>query len=367
MNVAPLPIVFSIPVFNALPARPAEPDRSVRTAIAGAPVADSSKTFSRPRTSHPLHGRRLNGEDLGVVGSGVSGEVHRFRIEGKEYIVKSMHGQADRAMFEKEVAAFRQLEPNSNVCGPEALAFVNGRPSMLFKPHTLPTTTIAERAASLPPNDQLAVLEVAARDVLKGLKHLHENGLVHGDVKPANTVIDPNTLDVKLIDLGHSTAASEADPRTGREVLRSRCGRTGDPDYVAPELEHPELGNRALSAGHTLQSVDVFAVGRMLQDWLVQADKRFEEVHGGRPADAMACVDPQVAKWMERRKRLGDVAARMVRTDAGKRPMVESALQGLTPASPSDRVQGRRVLGQLVAAEKAAKAAKQRAAAPSAT
>ena len=25
MNVAPLPIVFSIPVFNALPARPAEP------------------------------------------------------------------------------------------------------------------------------------------------------------------------------------------------------------------------------------------------------------------------------------------------------------------------------------------------------
>jgi hypothetical protein len=107
-----------------------------------------------------------------------------------------------------------------------------------------------------------------------------------------------------------------------------------------------------------LQSIDVFAVGRMLQDWLKHADTRFEKVHGGPASARMAAGNPDVARWMERRKRLGDVAAQMLDNDPGKRPLVKAALKALTPDSRTERVEGRKVLGQLVAVDAADKTAK---------
>ncbi|MDB5818914.1 MAG: hypothetical protein JWQ11_2554 [Rhizobacter sp.] len=314
--------------------------------------------FTRPEQSHPLSGLNLKGINRKVIGAGVSGEVCRFTINGQNYIVKSMNGEAERTMFEKEVFAFRKLKPHDNICAPLAFANVNGKPSMLFADHTLPTTSIATRAASLPPNDQLAVMEVYARDLLRGLGAMHDEEIAHGDIKQANTVFNPKTLQFEIIDLGHSTVASASDSRTGGQVLRRRSGHSGDPGYTSPELKNPLLGNKKLTAQGTLQSIDVFAVGRILQDWLANADKRFEQVHGSKPSVEMAAGNPDVAKWMERRKRLGDVARQMLKKDPGERPVVDAALEALTPTSPADRMEGRKVLGQLAAAEKAEKARK---------
>ncbi|KAK8751961.1 hypothetical protein OTU49_011337 [Cherax quadricarinatus] len=45
--------------------------------------------------------------------------------------------------------------------------------------------------------------------LLRGLKHLHDNGIVHADLKPPNIMWDANTSTFKLVDFGVSFATSE--------------------------------------------------------------------------------------------------------------------------------------------------------------
>jgi len=78
--------------------------------------------------------------------------------------------------------------------------------------------------------------------VLSGLIELHERGLVHGDVKPGNVVIDPRRGAV-LIDLGVA-----ADLRRGRGLAG------GTHPYMAPEVMLGRVDPRA----------DLFAAGMLL-------------------------------------------------------------------------------------------------------
>ena len=67
-----------------------------------------------------------------------------------------------------------------------------------------------------------------ARQVAQALRHLHEQGWVHGDVKPSNVVVSADGH-ATLIDLGFALRKSEAlltEIRTARGTL----------DYVAPEV-----------------------------------------------------------------------------------------------------------------------------------
>ena len=84
-------------------------------------------------------------------------------------------------------------------------------------------------------------------DVLSGLEAIHERGLVHGDVKPGNVLID-DTCRAVLIDLGVA-----ADLRAGRGV------GGGTPPYMAPEVACGAVNHRA----------DLFAVGLMLVEALI--------------------------------------------------------------------------------------------------
>lgn len=58
----------------------------------------------------------------------------------------------------------------------------------------------------------------ALLDVAKGLKHMHANGLSHGDLKPHNVMLrsddEDNTFSAKLIDFG-SLAMRDSDPVRG--------------------------------------------------------------------------------------------------------------------------------------------------------
>ncbi len=59
-----------------------------------------------------------------------------------------------------------------------------------------------------------------------GLRHMHERGYVHADMKPNNIVVIPGPL-CKVIDLGQSCKIGTVKPRI-----------QGTPDYIAPEQVH---------------------------------------------------------------------------------------------------------------------------------
>ncbi|KAI9491817.1 kinase-like domain-containing protein [Zychaea mexicana] len=101
------------------------------------------------------------------------------------------------------------------------------------------------------------------KQVVKGLQYLHENGLLHRDIKAANLLLDSGT--VRLADFGVSshllastssnnsnfTIAATSEQQQG-QTLRRRRSFVGTPCWMAPEiLQHREYN----------QKVDIWALG----------------------------------------------------------------------------------------------------------
>jgi serine/threonine-protein kinase PknK len=115
----------------------------------------------------------------------------------------------------------------------------------------------------------------AVADALEGIVFLHDAGLRHGDVKPANVVVGADGRAV-LIDLGLAAPLDEVPTRP-----------SGTPRYMAPEL----LDGSSAGAG-----ADLYALGVTLRDALAlagSADARLEAIaaHAGAPARADRPVD----------------------------------------------------------------------------
>ena len=74
-------------------------------------------------------------------------------------------------------------------------------------------------------------IAILLRKISQTLGRLHSRGLVHGDLAPANILID-NENAPHLVDFGLGV---------GTEPVETRIGLHGTPGYVAPELRrrHP--------------------------------------------------------------------------------------------------------------------------------
>lgn len=90
--------------------------------------------------------------------------------------------------------------------------------------------------------------EALAR-MARTLERLHERGLVHGHIKPANLLVDPMTGWLAIADVSN---AGSADRAAARRTLR----RPAIDRFIAPEQQEGELG----------ASVDQYALGRTAQD-----------------------------------------------------------------------------------------------------
>ena len=147
------------------------------------------------------------------------------------------------------------------------------------------------------------------RQVLSGLAHAHEQGIIHRDIKPANIMVTPKAplgLHVRILDFGLARML-EASTTTST----SNGVAVGTPSYMAPE----QCRGEQLDA-----RVDIYACGVVL----------FEMLTGKKPFianDPIAIVKKQIER----------AAAAPRRYRAGRLRRARTVVARALAKSPADR------------------------------
>jgi serine/threonine-protein kinase len=194
---------------------------------------------------------------LGLLGQGAMGRVYRGRDESleRDAAVKVMSlgmGDADaRARFAREATAAARLQ-HPNIVTIYELGEHEGAPFMALE---LLEGIDLQRAieGGLRPDPKVTLPIVL--QVLAGLGHAHEAGIVHRDVKPSNVFL-PRGRPAKIMDFGVARLAGGA---TSAGLV------VGTPNYMSPEQ---------VSAGEVDGRSDLFSVGLILYE-LVTGEKAF--------------------------------------------------------------------------------------------
>lgn len=101
--------------------------------------------------------------------------------------------------------------------------------------------------------------------VLDGIQHAHQKGLIHRDIKPSNVLVargEGGRAELKIIDFG---IAKATDPRAAEQTLFTVAGRLiGTPAYMSPEQASLD------GAGVDTRS-DVYSVSVLLYELLTGA------------------------------------------------------------------------------------------------
>ena len=188
---------------------------------------------------------------LRPLGSGGSGSVGLARDEasGLDVALKivAREGKA-AARAEREAAAAARLR-HERCLRAYALAHDEGHVYIAYE--YVPGRTLREALRDDGLDDRDAV--EAAAQILDGLAHAHEHGIIHRDVKPSNVLLaDGAAISVRLLDFG--LARTEED-----ETLTAVGDVPGTLAYIAPE----RLAGKGASPGS-----DVWATGVLLWEAL---------------------------------------------------------------------------------------------------
>lgn len=136
----------------------------------------------------------------------------------------------------------------------DGMAFI----TMEYVDGTSLSTVLAQRGAL-----SVSVVVALARQLVRALEAAHEQGVVHGDLKPANLLVAPDGL-LKVSDFGVATLARKpAVSGEDRVTPPHLAGAVvGTPEYMAPEL---------LIGGSPDARTDLYAAGIVLYECLTGA------------------------------------------------------------------------------------------------
>jgi serine/threonine-protein kinase len=195
---------------------------------------------------------------LGLLGKGAMGVVYRGVDEAldRQVALKVMAGHLDpdaRMRFKREAQAAARLQ-HPNIVTIYELGEHQGQPFMALE---LLEGIDLQRAIEegLRP-DPRATLPVVLQ-LLAGLGHAHEHGIVHRDVKPSNLFL-PKNRPAKIMDFGVARLAGGM--TTAGMVI-------GTPNYMSPE--------QVRAAGGVDGRSDLFSAGLILYE-LVTGEKAYQ-------------------------------------------------------------------------------------------
>ncbi|KPP62787.1 membrane-associated tyrosine- and threonine-specific cdc2-inhibitory kinase-like [Scleropages formosus] len=193
--------------------------------------------------------------NLGLLGRGSFGEVYKVLSlqDGQLYAVKRtvqcFRGHADRRRSLREARNHERLGPHPHILGFQAAWEEKGH---LYIQTELCCTNLLMYAEAKEPNLDEAAVWGYLCDLLLALQHLHSQGFIHLDIKPANVFLTQSGR-LKLGDFGLMVIrkGEQIEGLDGEERGEGEEGQEGDPRYMAPELLRGEYSPAA----------DVFSLG----------------------------------------------------------------------------------------------------------
>jgi len=256
---------------------------------------------------------------LGLLGQGAMGIVYRGRDDAleRDVAIKVMSAtvladQEARDRFVKEARAAARLQ-HPNIVTIYELGQHEGLPFMaleLLEGMDLQRTI----EAGIRPDPKLTLPIVL--QLLAGLGHAHEHGIIHRDVKPSNVFL-PHGRPIKIMDFGVA--------RVGGAGMATQGMVVGTPTYMSPEQ---------VKGGHLDGRSDLFSAGLILYE-LVTGEKclrgttvvelLYKVVHEDRDLSSL----PDEPGW----EALREVLRRALRRDPDERyPDARAMIQDLQRA-----------------------------------
>lgn len=177
-----------------------------------------------------------------AVGSGSFGSVHLAmnKVTGGLFVVKSAESEAGLQFLENEANILESLDsPHIVKCiGKEICGGGKNGVKNLFMEY-MAGGSLADIAEQFGGKLDEMVIRLYTKEILLGLKYLHENGIVHSDLKCKNVLLS-SSGDVKLADFGCSKRTKEPKAKPSAKNIAGISGIAGSPLWMAPEMLRKE-------------------------------------------------------------------------------------------------------------------------------
>eukprot|EP00754_Rhynchopus_humris_P006591 Rhum_TRINITY_DN13154_c0_g1::Rhum_TRINITY_DN13154_c0_g1_i1::g.57482::m.57482/K08817/CCRK; cell cycle related kinase len=202
--------------------------------------------------------RRYNIGDS--IGHGCYGTVHKavFKATGKCVAIKVLQNVKSSPRVDslscqafRELKALQRVQPHEHILGLYE-AFPHGAHICLVT--DLLHTDVHALLHALPGRYQLPadVVKSLLVGLLKGLAHIHDNGLIHRDLKPSNLLLTAEGV-LKIGDFGLARSYER-----GAAISSDMTHEVGTKWYRSPELL---LGSRSYTSG-----IDVWSTGCIMAE-----------------------------------------------------------------------------------------------------
>jgi|CXWL01.1.fsa_nt_gi serine/threonine-protein kinase len=204
-----------------------------------------------------------------VLGRGGMGIVYKAtdRVLGEAIAVKLLRREivsADPHAFERFKEELRLTRRISHRHVVRTYDFGDHRGTPFVTMEFVPGSSLARIIGTRGPLPPDAIISIA-KQLMRALASAHDQGVVHGDLKPHNLLITPSGV-LKVTDFGVARLIRDAAPererrsaqlREGALVARLAGAVVGTPEYMAPELL---MGQPATPAS------DLYAAGMVLHE-----------------------------------------------------------------------------------------------------
>lgn len=195
-------------------------------------------------------------ETIRRLGDGSQGfaVLARERTTGSLVVVKRLRqlGNEQIQIVRRELLVARSIS-HPRLVDVHDVRMRGGAPEIVMEYVSGGDLSVALREGTLSPE----LLQIVVQDVASALAALHDAGIVHGDIKPENVLLDANRRG-KLADFGLASFDS-------RSTLVDAPGFRGTVAYAAPEL---------LRGAKASPATDVFALSKLLLECPIALSER---------------------------------------------------------------------------------------------